>query len=87
MKKTTDLPEKDAFYSSLSEKSISSKDHKFARYCWKKFGVKNLLQYAEIYCRCDTLLLAEIFQKFRKEMYDFSSLDCIYYVSLPGFSW
>lgn len=84
---TTQLPPRNAFYSNLSEKGISEEDYRHAKHCWLKFGVHNLLEYAEMYCRCDTLLLAEIFQKFRKEMYKFSRVDCSYYVSLPGYSW
>lgn len=84
---TTKLPERRHFYSKLVEKGISEADHKLASYCWKKFEVSNLMEYAELYCRCDTILLAEIFQKFRKEMYKFSKIDCSFYISLPGFSW
>lgn len=84
---TKQIPSRDHFYSKLSESGISEENYKFASYCWEKFEVKNLMEYAELYCRCDTLLLAEIFQKFRMEMYGFSKIDCSYYVSLPGFSW
>jgi len=87
LRETTKLPSRKHFYSNLSEKGISEKDHKFAEHCWQKFGIRNLMEYAELYCRCDTILLAEIFQKFRLEMYQFSGIDCTYYASLPGFSW
>jgi len=34
----------------------------------------------------DTILLAEVFQKFRKEMFSFSGLDPSFYISLPSYS-
>jgi len=86
MVETVKLPPKSAFYSSLSEDTISDEDYKFAKKVWKKFGCKNLLDYTEIYCKIDTILLAEIFQKFRKDLLVFSGLDPARYISLPSFS-
>lgn len=86
MKNTKCLPEKKHFYSSLSEDTISDESYAFAKKVWKIFRCKSLLDYTEIYCQIDTLLLAEIFQKFRKDMIYFSGLDPARYVSLPAFS-
>lgn len=86
MEATKKLPPQHEFYSSLSEKSISKSDHKFAKSVWKKFKCTNLLDYTEVYCKIDTVLLAEIFQKFRKDMLTFSGLDPARYISLPSFS-
>lgn len=87
MDRTSELPPLTAFYSSISEKSITRKEHIFAGQVWKKFGIKNLSEYALLYCRIDTLLLAEIFEKFRSTMMDFAGLDAAHYISLPGFGW
>jgi hypothetical protein len=54
---------------------------------WDKFKINNLTEYAKLYCEIDTLLLAEIFQKFRKTMLKFGGLDPAHYISLPGFGW
>ena len=86
MEETTKLPSKKHFYSQLQEKSISSEDHKFAEKVWKMFKCKNLIDYTKIYCKIDTILLAEIFQKFRFDMINFSGLDPSHYMSLPAFS-
>ena len=86
MLKTTALPSQDKFYSSLSEDTISEENHLFAKKVWKTFKCKNLLDYTELYCKIDTILLAEIFQKFRKDMLLFSELDPANYISLPSFS-
>jgi len=86
MKSTLQLPPIEEFYSSLQEKSISQEGYDFASKVWKTYNCKNLLEYAEIYCKIDTILLAEIFQKFRKDMLVFSGIDPARYISLPGFS-
>lgn len=86
MKETKKLPRREHFYSTLSEETISEEDYRFARKVWKKFECSNLLEYAELYCKIDTVLLAEIFQRFRKDMILFSKLDPARYISLPAFS-
>lgn len=86
MEKTIRLPKSSKFYSSLNEQNISDENHQFAKKVWKTFGCKNLLEYTELYCKIDTILLAEIFQKFRKDMLIFSGLDPANYISLPSFS-
>ena len=86
MTNTTTLPPRKQFYSSLSEETISPENYAFAKKVWKKFKCKNLLDYTELYCKIDTILLAEIFQKFRKDMLLFSELDPANYISLPSFS-
>ena len=87
MIETKKLPSRRNFNSSLSESKISKEDHDFAKSVWSKFNCKNLLEYTEIYCKIDTILLAEIFQAFRKKMMTFSSLDPSYYVSLPAYAY
>jgi len=86
MLKTKKCPKRKDFYSSLSEKHISKEDYHFVQKTWKKFECQNLVQYAKVYCKLDTILLAEVFQKFRKEMFNFSGLDPSFYISLPSYS-
>lgn len=87
MKETTKLPHIKEFWSDLKEETISKSDHKFAKKVWKKFGCKNLLDYCLVYCRTDTLLLAEVFMKFRNTMIEFTGIDPTYYISLPSYAW
>ena len=84
---TKKIPSRKDFYSNIQEKSISREEHKFATRMWDKFKINNLTEYAELYCEIDTLLLAEIFQKFRKTMLKFGGLDPAHYISLPVFGW
>lgn len=85
MKSTKKLPPKKAFYSTLSEETISHEDYTFACKMWKMFECRNLVDYAELYCKIDTILLAEIFMAFREKMHIFSGLDPARYISLPAF--
>ena len=87
MQKTTKIPKKSAFYSVLSEKSITRDEYNFAKKVWKKFQCKNLLDYTKLYCKIDTLLLCEVFQSFRKAMQGFSGLDPAHYISLASYSY
>jgi len=87
MQKTKKLPKRKDFYSTLSEETISREDHTFAKEVWKEFGCKNLVDYTKLYCKIDTVLLAEIFQTFRRKMLAFSGLDPAYYISLPAYGY
>ena len=87
MSNVTELPEIKNFKSCLTETTISKNDHKFAQKVWKMFKCKDLLDYTKLYNRIDTILLAEIFQKFRKDMHKFSGLDPAHYISLPSYSY
>jgi hypothetical protein len=87
MSQVYELPEIEHFSSCLSETTISKNDHKFAQKVWKMFNCFDLLDYTKLYNRIDTILLAEIFQKFRKDMHKFSGLDPAHYISLPSYSY
>ena len=87
MKRVKKLPDIKHFKSSLTETSITQNEHKFAQKVWKMFDCKNLLDYAKIYNKIDTILLAEVFQKFRQDMHRFSGLDPAHYISLPSYSY
>jgi hypothetical protein len=86
MASVTTFPSIQDFHSCLTEETISETEHNFARTVWDKFHCKTLLDYTRVYNKIDTVLLAEVFQKFRKDMHEFSGLDPAYYLSLPAFS-
>lgn len=87
MQNTKKIPPKSAFYSVLTEKTISREEYKFAKKVWKKFKCKSLLDYTKLYCKIDTMLLCEVFQSFRKAMKGFSGLDPAHYISLASYSY
>ena len=86
MERTTKIPTMEEFYSTLREEHIDKEEYKIAKNVWKIFKCSNLIDYTKIYCKLDTILLAEIFQKFRSDMFEFSNLDPAHYISLPSFA-
>ena len=59
------MPNKTAFYGELNLKDIAVKDYNHAQKVWEVFGINNLGEYHDLYVQCDTLLLADVFEKFR----------------------
>ena len=83
----TTLPSKEAFYSKVNLKSISNKDYAHAQKVWEVFGIKNRGEYHDIYAQSDTLLLSDVFEKFRNTCLEIYELDPVYFLSTPGLSW
>ena len=83
----TQLPPKEAFYSKLSDENINEADYANARQVWTTFGCKTLGDYSDLYCRTDVLLLADVFETFRKTCLRQYGLDPAHYYTAPGLSW
>ena len=81
------IPGKDSFYSNLTLENISETDYAHANNVFKKFNINNLGEYQDLYVRSDTLLLADIFENFRKSCLKNYELDPAHFVSLPGLAW
>ena len=82
-----ELPSKGSFYSNLTMEDISDTDYAHANNVFKKFDIKNLGEYHDLYVRSDTLLLADIFENFRNACMKNCELDPAHFVSLPGLAW
>ena len=83
----TTLPPKEKFYSSLSQENISEEDYKHAQQVWTTFDCKNLKDYHDVYLGSDVLLLADVFENFRRTALSTYKLDPAHYLTLPGYSW
>lgn len=81
------LPPKEAFYSRLSGSGISDEDYTHAQRVWEAFGCANMGEYTDLYCRTDVLLLADVFEAFRKTRLQQYRLDPAHYYTSPGLSW
>ena len=62
-----ELPSKEMFYSSLNNRKISYKEYDHVLKVWNKFEMKTLKDYHDLYLKCGALLLADVFEKFRKD--------------------
>ena len=81
------LPLKEVFYSKLSDGHISDEDYTHAQKVWETFGCKTLGDYSDVYCRTDVLLLADVFETFRRTCQKQYGLDPAHYYTSPGLSW
>ena len=75
---------KKEFYSNLNLKDITDADYMHAKRVCKDFEIKNLGEYHDLYLKSDTLLLADVFENFRKMGLRISQLDPAKFLSAPG---
>ena len=81
------LPRKEEFYSILNDEHISDEDYKHAQDVWNTFSLKNMGEYHDLYLQSDILLLADVFENFRKTCLEYFKLDPCHYFTSPGLSW
>ncbi|XP_071580579.1 uncharacterized protein [Temnothorax nylanderi] len=83
----TELPPREVFYSSLTDETASESDYEHATRVWRRFRVRDLGEYSDLYLKTDVLLLADIFENFRDTCLASYGLDPAYYYTLPGYTW
>ena len=83
----TKLPPKEAFYSILYNEEISDEDYQRALNVWNTFGCQTLQDYHDLYLKSDVLLLADVFENFRKTCLKYYKLDPSHYYTAPGLAW
>ena len=83
----TKLPEKQDFYSILNNEHISDEQYKHAQNVWNTFNLKTMGDYHDLYLKSDILLLADVFENFRKTCLQYYKLDPCHYFTSPGLSW
>ena len=81
------LPPPSAFYNNLTDEPISEADYKHAQTVWEKFNIQDLGEYHDLYVKTDVLLLADVFENFRKLCREFYDLDPTHCFTAPGLSW
>ena len=78
------LPSKKMFYSNLNMENIDDIDYRHGNNVFKRFKLKNLEEYHDLYVQSDTLLLADVFENFRNTCLKVYELDLARFLSLPG---
>ena len=66
---------------------ITDKEYKHVINVWKKFEMKTMKDYHDLYLKCDVLLSADVFKKFRNNSLKNYGLCPSHYLSAPGLSW
>ena len=83
----TSLSNKESFYSNLNMENIDDIDCRHGNNVFKRFKLKNLEEYHDLYVQSDTLLLADVFENFRNTCLKVYELDPAHFLSLPGLAW
>lgn len=65
---TVELPPIEAFFSKVSNSTVTREEYEHAQNVYRTFACGNLLAYTQLYCRLDTILLAIAFLSFRAEV-------------------
>ena len=78
------MPDKEAFYSILNMEGITSVDCRHAKRVCKEFKLKNQGDYHDLYVKSGTILLADVFENFRKKYIEIYELDPAHFLSAPG---
>ena len=78
------LPDKKYFYNMLKLKDIDDKDYKIVKEFYKNMKFKNVREYLECYLKSDITLLSDVFNNFRKIIFDNLGLDPVKYISAPS---
>ena len=72
--KKTQLPTKEDFYSILNNEHIKDEEYDHAKNVSSTFDLKNMGEYYDIYLKSDVLLLADVFETFRKTNLQLSAI-------------
>ena len=70
--------------SSIAISGISDKDYDHACSVWREFGIRNMGEYHDLYLRTDVILLANVFESFRRVCLENYVLDPSHFYTAPG---
>ena len=81
------LPNKEDFFSILNNEHITDEDYQHAQNVWNEFSLSSMGEYHDLYLKSDILLLADVFENFRRMCQEYYGLDSVHYFTSPGLSW
>ena len=71
----------------MTSRKVSDKDYEHIFKVWNKFEIKTIKDYHDLYLKCDVLLLADVFEKFRDGSLKDYGLCPSQYSRAPDLSW
>ena len=71
----------------MNNEDISDSDYQHALNVWNTFQCKTIRDYHNLYLKSDVLLLADVFENFRKTCLKHYKLDPAHYFTSPGLAW
>ena len=80
------LPTIDDFYSKLTDSNISNAEYKHAQLVWESFNMSTMQEYHDLYLKTDVLLLADVFEEFRRMALEHYKIDPAHCFTAPGLS-
>ena len=81
------LPPRGAFYSKLNMAGVREEEYEHTRRVWKECGLKNVGECHDLYLKTDVILLANVFEAFRKVCLKNYGLDPDHFYTAPGLAW
>ena len=84
IEENTSLLTRKGGYSKLYDEHISDEDYQHAIKVWDTFNCKTLKDYHDLYLKSDVLLLADVFENFRKSCLKHYKLEPCHYYTAPG---
>lgn len=82
-----EFPKKEDFYNILTSSHVSDADYRHGEAVFKHFKCRNMGEYSDLYLKTDVMLLADVFETFRKLIMEVYELDPCHYLTLPSLSW
>ena len=71
----------------INKENITDADYMHAKRVCRDFEIQNLGEYHDLYLKSDKLLLADVFENFRKMSLKIYELDPEKFLSAPGVAW
>ena len=80
------IPGREAFYNKLNDEELAAEEYKRLIETCRLFKIRTLGQLHDLYLKIDVLILACVFEDYRRLGLDIFRLDPCYYVSSPSYS-
>ena len=83
----TSLPSIKHFYSNLNMSGVSDTDYEHACSIWREFGIRNVGEYHDLYLKTYVILLANVFESFRRVCLENYGLNPSHFYTALGLAW